>query len=169
MNLFRHLVSRHCHPSRYPTSLRLADNEAYFYLYDIHGNLRGYQKYNPLYEKKNTNNPKLARYFTHSRVPSVWGLETLDYNDAYLFVTEGVFDACRVHTFGRNCVAVLGCTPNKLKEQLMLLPFITVALCDGDKAGKALARCTDRSVMMPEGEDVSSVDEEWLSRTLVDY
>lgn len=121
---------------------------ATFLLYNLGGQLKGYQRYQPSSEGQ--------KYFTYSSEPSIFGLSELDYSLDTLYVTEGIFDAMCLGYLG-NSVAVLCNNPKRLREQLAVLPFHTVAVCDGDEAGRRLAKFTDSAVYLPEGEDVNSI------------
>ncbi len=138
MNLLNHLRSRGV---RDKVRLLGFDEEvAVFPLYNLSGQLVGYQNYRPDATKKKTNNPKDARYYTHTKVKTVWGLEYLNPYKPVLFLVEGVFDAVKLVELGFNAVATLGNDPVQLKEQLALLPYVKVAVCDNDPAGKKLAK-----------------------------
>lgn len=124
-----------------------------FPMYNLSGQLQGYQRYNYKAEKKKRNEGK---YYSYTSANSMFGLEFLDYSVPVLFVTEGVFDACTLMHFG-NAVAVLCNNPKQLKQQLSLLPFYTVAVCDGDSAGFKLRNYTNDYIILPENEDVNSI------------
>jgi DNA primase len=136
---------------------------AYFYLWNLSGQLTGYQQYKYLAPKKG-NNPKELRYFT--RGTGVWGLQYLNSSLSTLYVVEGVFDAVKLHNLGLNCIAALGNSPKHMKTWLNTLKYKTVAVCDGDRAGLELADCTDQSVVLPEGEDLGSLEEKLIIKLL---
>ena len=133
-----------------------------FPLYNLSGQLLGYQQYRPFAEtKQNPECPSEAKYFNYLPTNKVtaYGLESLNYDDPLLFVVEGVFDAVRFHNMGLNCLAVLSCDPKHLKEWLRLLPFYKVAVCDGGAAGLKLAKYGDLYFQCREGNDPASEGE----------
>jgi hypothetical protein len=79
-----------------------------FPLWNLSGQLVGYQQYRPSATKKKDNHPKMSRYFTwrKNKVVGVWGLESWNLSNT-LFVTEGTFDACRLTYLGYSAVATL--------------------------------------------------------------
>jgi len=145
---------------------------ASFLLWDLSGRLVGYQTYNPLGSKNPRNDPHGGKYFTYThmenrekkvRTPGVWGLESFNpVSDRVLFLTEGVFDAVRLHNLGLSAVAVLANSPKLLKPWLRILPVVTVAVCDGDAAGKQLAGVADSAVYVEAGKDLGDLTEREL-------
>lgn len=112
MNLTEHLRSRHLDLELHRPMLDEVEGVATFYLWNLSGQLVGYQQYRPLGEKKPQNNPKEGKYFTYRKQPTlaVWGVESLKYPGS-VFVCEGVFDACRLTERGCAAVAVLSNNP----------------------------------------------------------
>lgn len=147
MTLYDHLLSRGLDPRRYPHSVRL-DPEAgiaSFLLWNLSGQLVGYQQYNPLGDKKQCNDRDLGKYYTYQKESlAVWGLETLSYRPDVLFLTEGVFDVVKFHQLGLPGVAVLQNNPKRLKSWTYALPRRVIAACDNDanKSGDKLKNCT---------------------------
>lgn len=162
-----HLLGRCLDPASYPTSLVHTDVDATFLLWDFSGRLCGYQVYNPSYPKNHYNTPRECRYFTYSTYQGVWGLEFP--LKGTVFVVEGVFDAARLHSLGHSAIAVLGNNPLGLKSFFECLPYRKVALCDGDKAGLLLASLAPEHEIMPDGEDVSSLESQQLNLILEKY
>lgn len=138
-----------------------------FYLFDFAGNLSGFQTYNPNGDKavrgsgrrqKETFKDK-AKYWTYvskgernRRLNVVWGLETLTLHKEVVFVTEGVFDAVKVHNFGMPALAVLSNDPcDDIMTQFSLLKRTktVVVLCDADAAGNKLAKLGHFSFRTP--------------------
>ncbi len=166
--MLTHLEDRHLTLSLYPTSLVVSEKEATFLLYDLSGRLNGYQVYNPSNLKK-ADNPREAKYFSwltkyHS---GVWGLEYP--LESPVFIVEGVFDAARLHTLGYSAIAVLANNPTHLNGWLRCLPYDTVSLCDGDKAGRKLDSVAKHVEYLPEGTDVSDIPIEQLINILEKY
>jgi DNA primase len=122
------------------------------------GQLVGYQTYKPAAPKQHKN-PRECRYFTYTNQKvTAYGLEYLSKdNGDVVFLVEGVFDACLLHELGYNALAVLSCDPKHLKEWLALLPYYKVALCDGDDAGRKLAKYADYALDCPLGKDPSDL------------
>lgn len=81
-------------------------------------------------------------------------------------MTEGIFDAISVRNTGRACVAVLSNNPKQLRNWFSSLSCETVAVCEGDKAGKMLSRNCDSSIYLPEGEDANSMEIEALEKII---
>lgn len=167
MDMVQHLKDRWFDPILYPT-VSVDGTEMTLPLYNMSGKMVGYQTYNPTLPKCHVDDPRQARYFTWVTKPSgsknselaVWGLETVHWADSVLFLTEGVFDACRLHWYGLPAVAVLSNNPVHLVDWLKALPSKKVACVQGDSAGLKLAKYGDRSVMLPEGKDVGDLNED---------
>jgi hypothetical protein len=177
MNMHEHLLDRNFDVTKYP-GVAVTEETVTFPLWNLSGQMVGFQCYNPSQPKHEVGDPRLQKYFSWVTKPTasknaelaVWGLETVHWADRVLFLTEGVFDACRLHMFGLPAVAVMSNNPAHLTGWLMGLPSTKVACVQGDKAGKALAKYGDRCVMLPDGKDVGDLDnreflrlfEEWL-------
>lgn len=169
MDMSMHLESRFFTPSLY-TGVTITEEEMTVMLWNLSGQAVGYQVYNPHKPKK----AKLQRdmkYFTQMTTGqnAVWGIETVGWMNDILFVTEGIFDACRLHRFGLPAVAVLGSNPQHLVSWFKALPCKTIACCQGDKAGLLLSLTTDSAIFLPEGEDVSSLPEEKFQELFSPY
>lgn len=159
-NMALHLAQRHFNPAFY-TGVTVTDTQLTVMLWNLSGQAVGYQVYSPLNPKK-AGNLEEAKYFTHATKgkDAVWGLETVGWSSPFVFITEGILDAARLHSIGLPAVAVLGNNPKSMSGWIMELPHKTVAAVQGDKAGLMLALNTDRAVFLPEGEDVGSLPEE---------
>lgn len=158
-----HLKKRGIDPEKTKVIIDEETEDTYFYLYNLSGQLVGYQKYNPNYPKINTNNPKLAKYFTHSteNMISVWGLESLNLNDEFIFLVEGIFDAARIQESGYPALALLCNNPDKsLKSWLKTLPQKKIVIYDNDEAGKKLIKVGDFAYTVPVGKDVNDLNPE---------
>jgi DNA primase len=139
-----------------------------FPLRTVTGQLIGYQQYNWNADKLRNNDTK-GKYWTYRRkdILTAWGLEFVDLSSTEpLYLVEGIWDAISVFNTGRRCLAVLSNNPQQLKPWLSTLPCTTIALCDGDKAGKMLARVCDRKIILPEGVDPNDMSKEDLIRFL---
>lgn len=167
MCLNDHLLSRYLDVTKY-SNVDLDGAQATFPLWNMSGKMVGYQTYNPTLPKVHVDNPREARYFTWVTKPSaspnselaVWGLETVHWTDKVLFLTEGVFDAARLHWHGLPAVAVLGNNPKPLLSWLYALPSHKVACVQGDQAGMKLAKFGDSALFLPTGHDVGDLSEE---------
>lgn len=166
MSMHEHLLSRFFDPSLY-SGVAVTEDTATFPLWNLSGQFVGYQTYNPSQPKKEVGDPKLQKYFSWVTKPcasknaelAVWGLETVHWTDKVLFLTEGVFDAARLHWHGLPAVACLSNNPAHLTGWLMGLPSRKVACVQGDAAGKKLAKYGHECVMLPEGKDVNDLSE----------
>ena len=146
MNMKEHLSRRGVYER--VLLLSVTDEVAVFPLYNLSGQLVGYQNYRPDATKKKTNDPREARYFTRVSEKTVWGLEYLNPLKPHLFVVEGIFDAVKLVELGLNAVAVLSNDPKAVAYMLWSLPYTTIALCDNDAAGLKLAKyCKTHKVL----------------------
>lgn len=149
-----HLSSRYYLLDRYSQTWIDQQQEVFtFPLWNLSGQLVGYQQYRPNGDKKQRRNPKEGKYFTYVSPGQigVWGLDVLDPSDRRLFVTEGVFKSCRLHNFGLNSIAVLGNNPKKLIPWLCSMGYEIICICDGDTAGKKLAKLGHKAILLPDG------------------
>ena len=139
-----------------------------FPLWNLSGRLCGYQQYNWKSHKK-MRNDKYGKYWTYRTKESIscYGLEFLDYSQNILYVVEGVWDAVSMINAGYNCIATLSNDPKWLRNWLKVLPFKTVGLCDGDKAGKKLGNSCSEVVILPEGRDVNDMRVSELKEILI--
>ena len=168
MNLSSHLESRHMDVSRY-SSIHLDEENGLvlFLLWNLSGQLVGYQQYRPSASKKGQNNPRENRYYTsihgnrNEKPLAVWGLETLAYRKDLLVICEGVFDACRLHNQGIPAIATLTGTPRHLDLWLFSLgrKLYTVPDDHGSKLGRYeelqlppdrgdLGECTEEEIIV---------------------
>ena len=141
--------------------------DVYFFLYNLSGKMVGYQKYNAEYEKtgqSNLSDPRMAKYFTwvteegRGKAIGVWGLESTDFQDDFLFVTEGIFDDARIHEAGYPAIATLCNNPSdSLKSWLATLPQKKIVIYDNDVAGKKLKKVGDYSFTVPHGKDMNDL------------
>lgn len=167
-----HLHSRHMNLELHQPVLDEVENVATFYLWNLSGQLVGYQQYRPDGEKKPQNNPKLGKYFTYRHQPTVavWGVESLHLTPHVVFLTEGVFDAARLTERGVSALAVLSCNTGwDLRNWLGMLNRKVVSVCDGDKAGGMLAKFGDVSLCSLGGKDLGESDESFVTMLLNEY
>jgi len=164
MNLKEHLLSRHCNLELHRPVLNEEECTATFYLWNLSGKLVGYQQYKPLGDKKTPNNPKDGKYFTMRKSPTlaVFGVESLHLSKT-VFLTEGVFDACRLTNLGYSALAVLSNDQKpELRDWLLSLNRKVVAVCDNDSAGKRLAKFGTHAVFT-EDHDLGDSSQEYVN------
>lgn len=170
----RHLKSRNLNLSLY-SGTSVTGESVTFPLWNLSGQMVGYQVYQPDKPKCHHGPPRDQRYYTYvSRygggqpAAAVWGLETWRPSKP-LFLCEGVFDACRLHNAGISAIAVLGADPVHLKSWLGSLPNAKVAVVQGDAAGRKLAKYGDLSIRLPEGKDVGDLAKAEFKTIFADY
>jgi DNA primase len=141
-------------PKLYRLSKCYSTNKITFFLYNLSGQIVGYQHYRPLrIDKKGRNNPYLGRYFTKlpKSVIGVFGLELLNPKDKRVFVVEGIFKAGVLHRLGYNAIAVLGSSPDPLQGwfKAMRGQWDLIAIGDADKAGNQFVRIVGKGFQSP--------------------
>lgn len=169
--LLQHLEKRHLDVKLHRPVLDEVERVATFFLYNLSGELVGYQQYRPDADKTNKNNPKDSRYFTYRKKPTVavWGVESLHLTPKVVFVTEGVFDAARLTKRGVSAVAVLSNDPTQdLRNWLSCLNRRVVAVCDNDEAGRKLAKFGDVCVFT-EDHDLGDSSDEFVDKLLEEF
>lgn len=186
MILREHLLSRGMQPDRPGLILDEKNGIATFLLYNLSGQLVGYQQYNPNGTKQIRNDEKqrdLLKYFTFvgdegdgsragKKKLAVWGLETVVSQDDTIFLTEGVFDAVKLQNVGLPALAVLANDPRQLKPFLFALGKRVIAVCDDDDAGRKLASLAHVALCVPAPyHDLGEMPQEavlpWLKSMLV--
>ena len=171
MTLTEHLRSRHLDLELHRPVVDDVADLATFYLYNLSGQLVGYQQYRRSGEKKPQNNPKEGKYFTYRKMPTlaVWGVESLHLNTKVVFVTEGVFDAARLTERGFPALAVLSNNPTAdLANWLACLNRRVVVVADNDVAGRKLAKfghCCEFTT----DKDLGDSSEEYVDNLLATY
>lgn len=166
--LAQHLKRRHLDVTLHNPVLDDVERVATFYLWNLSGQLVGYQQYRPEGIKKPQNNPKEGKYFTYRKMPtlSVWGVESLYLTPHVLFLTEGVFDAARLTERGVSAVAALSNNPTAdFRNWLSCLNRRVVAVCDNDDAGRRLAKFGDVAVYTEE-HDLGDSSEEYVTQLM---
>lgn len=166
-DMVSHLKHRGIDPDKTQVVIDEKTQDVYFYLFNMSGQMVGFQKYNPNYPKqvKNGIDPRLAKYFTwvtdegNGKKIAVWGLETIDMNkDEFFFITEGIFDIARIHEAGYPGIAVLCNDPSEsLKNWLYILPQKKIVIYDNDKAGVKLKKIGDLAFTVPTGKDMNDL------------
>lgn len=144
-NLIDHLKERHLETDLYQfITIDPKEGVVTFPLWNLSGQMVGYQVYRPGADKKKKNHPKEGRYYTFlsgdkkSKAFGVWGMESLSYSSGYLVVCEGIFDACRLHNHGIPCIAILSSDTKYFKNLLTCLgrKIIVVEDDHGSKLGQ---------------------------------
>lgn len=153
-----HLRTRGVDPSQIKVIMDKQNNMATFLLYNLSGQLIGYQRYNPNGNKKEHGDTLAAKYFTWVTKESpatsklaVWGVENIDKNNPNLYVAEGIFDAVKLKNAGLPAIAVLTNNPKLLKSWFTILNKHTVSITDNDDAGRKLGNITDETYPVPAG------------------
>lgn len=154
MRLKHHLKERGMNPDLYKPAYGYSAGKVTFYLYNLTGQLVGYQHYRPMAGKKRQrNDPKFGRYFTYcpAQTIAVFGLECLDPTKDVLYVTEGVFKAAVLHRLGYNAIAVLTSTPKHMKSWFRILKrqYNLIAIGDADDAGRKLVNIVGNGFQSP--------------------
>lgn len=150
------------------------ERTATFLLYNLTGQLVGYQQHRPDADKSPKKlGPKHARYFTYRKQPThgVFGLESLYQGKGPVFLTEGVFDACRLTSLGQSALAVCCNNPPKdFVNWLLLLQRKVVVVADNDVAGRKLVKFGDFVEFCPElGQDLSDCSQDFVNYLLNKY
>jgi hypothetical protein len=161
--LTQHLNKRHCNLQLHRPWLDEENHVATFPLWNLSGQMVGYQQYRPNANKEKNNHPSEGRYFTFRKMPTLclFGVESLHLTPNVVFLTEGVFDACRLTERGVSALAVLSCDVNKeVRGWLKSLNRLVVAVCDDDAAGRKLAKFGDVAVTMGSHDLGDATDEE---------
>ncbi len=161
MTLEEHLKWRHLDLNLHRPVLDEENDVATFYLWNLSEQLVGYQQYRRNANKVQKNDTK-GRYFTFRKLPTVavWGVESLHLTPKIVFVTEGIFDACRLTEKGISAIAILSNDSScDIKNWLFMLNRKIVAVCDNDKAGKKLQKFGDEAVFMDEKDLGDASDE----------
>lgn len=153
MKLIEHLKERGMNPKLYKFSRSYSAATITFFLYNLSGQLVGYQQYRPKVLDKKINNIKLGRYYTYlpREVDGGFGLEQLNPSKRTIYVTEGVFKAAVLHRLGFNAIAVLTATPKRLKPwfRIMRQTWTLIAIGNNDKAGKKLVNTVGNGFQSP--------------------
>jgi hypothetical protein len=172
MTVLSHLQSRYLDTDLHRVWVDETEGVATFPLWNLSGQMAGFQQYRPLADKQKSNHPRDSRYFTYrkNRVVGVWGLESWNLSDT-LFVTEGVFDAARITCRGRSAIATLS---NDLDDSHKRWLWIVrkyrrvVTVCDNDAAGRKLAKYGHLFHVVESG-DLGDASEDYVESLLKEY
>jgi hypothetical protein len=169
--ILEHLKDRHVDVDLHRPVIDEVNRVSVFYLYNLSGAIIGYQQYRPDRDKVRNNHPTEARYFTYRKQPTlaVFGVETLHLTPNVVFLTEGVFDACRLTERGYSALAALSNDPARdLSNWLSMLNRKVVAVCDNDNAGRRLAKFGDVSVFTND-KDLGEESDDYVTNLLKEY
>ena len=172
MNVLQHLHSRYFDTKLHTHWVDEDEGVATFPLWNLSGQLVGYQQYRPSAGKQKDNHPKMSRYFTYrkNKVVGVWGLESWKLSNV-LFVTEGTFDACRLTSLGYSAIATLSNDVDDSTSRWlwMVRKFRRiVAVCDNDAAGRRLAKYGHLSHVVESG-DLGDATDVYVSNLIKEY
>lgn len=171
MDLTQHLKDRHLNVALHRPAVDHDNTVVTFMLWNLSGQLCGYQQYRPNADKQPQNDPRNGRYFTYSKkdTVAVWGVESLDLTPGLVFVTEGVFDAARLTERGVSAVAVLSNNPSSsVRNWLKSLGRKVVAVCDNDAAGRKLASVGDQHVFT-QGKDLGDSSDDFVDQLVKQF
>lgn len=173
-NLLSHLKERHLNLELYSHYLCDEGKTVTFPLWNLSGQMVGFQQYTPFQPKNDKSlKPRELRYYTlltktdnKLQMLGAFGLDLLNPEQKYVFVCEGVFDACRLHNRGLNALALLACDPKPLKSWLWSMGYVVVPVCEGDDAGQKLQKLanSDLVVYLPENKDLGDLTEEEVDK-----
>lgn len=170
-DLREHLLSRYVDFSRH--TVYMSGSKATFMLYNLSGQIVGYQQYNPLAPDVSSNAIDGRYYTRRSKHISIFGLETLKEDTRILFITEGIFDAMRLTSKGCSCIALLTNAPNSsMKNLLECLPYRKVLVADNDKGGAVLISALKyivSEVIIPPYKDLGNAPEEYVRTITTNY
>lgn len=168
----QHLIERRLNPDEHYCYISEADRCATFLLWNLSGQLVGYQRYNPDKDKKKANEEEESRYYSFvgdettvsndapkrgKKRIAIWGVHTLSLS-RIVFLSEGIFNAVIPYNLGFSSLGLLTSNPVHVKNFLTMLNRPKIAVCDGDVAGVKLMKFADYGVVLSKGQDLSSLD-----------
>lgn len=181
----QHLKKRYMNTHLHKVWVSEENRCATFPLWNLSGQMVGYQRYQPDKSKTQNNDPTEGRYFTRAgsnevgtystekwaKGPvAVWGLEAWNLSST-LFLTEGIFDAARVTDRGYAALAVLSYAVSpQLKNWLYIVKQVrqVVCVCDNDESGLKLAKYGHKAHVVPDG-DLGSSTQDYVDQLLEEY
>lgn len=172
LNLEKHLYDRRLDADLHTVWTDADERTIVFPLWNLSGQLVGYQQYRPDVASKKINDPRLSRYFTYRNkdAVAVWGLESWS-RPGPLFVTEGVFDASRLTWNGAAAVALVSNDPNSATRawfRIVRAMRPVVAVCDDDAAGRKLAK-VGHTAHVVEGGDMGDQTDKYARELIEEY
>jgi hypothetical protein len=171
MTIEQHLKQRRLDTYIHKTWIDKEKDIATFALWNLSGQLIGYQRYNPEGSKK-ANTPADAKYYTFCNSQSaLWGLESFTFSNT-LFVCEGVFDAAAITSLGYSAIAVFSNNPSApVRNWLYIVKQSRkiVTICDNDEPGKKLARYGHCSHQVSGYKDLGDSPVEYVESVIRQY
>jgi len=171
-NIHQHLKDRHLNVELHRPIVDEVEHCASFILWNLSGQLVGYQQYRPLSNKKPFNDPKESKYFTYIKQPTVtvWGLESFYISNGPIFITEGLFDAARLTNKNQTAFAMLcGNPPKDYYNWLHSLNRPIVAVCDNDPEGKKLAKFANYFEISQGSKDLGDSSDDYVNWLISKY
>jgi hypothetical protein len=170
--MLEHLKSRHLDYNLHTVWLSEQELIATFPLWNLSGQMVGYQQYRPDKDKRPNNNPKHGRYFTKLKDGKVglWGMESWNLSNT-LFLTEGVFDAARLTEYKVSALAVLSSDVSESTKRWLWCVRQTrkvVCVCDNDSAGYKLQKL-GHTFVIAEGKDIAESSDTFVQAILHKY
>lgn len=181
----QHLKERYMDTNLHTVWVSEENRCATFPLWNLSGQMVGYQRYQPDEDKLMHNDPTTGRYFTRcgskdvgtygkeqwSRGPvGMWGLESWNLSNT-LFITEGIFDACRITYYGYSAMAVLSYALSDSQRNWVWTIRQTrpvVCVCDNDSSGRKLGRF-GHSMVTVDGHDLGDASEDYVKELVSEY
>jgi len=170
MKLYEHLKLREMDMTLHQVWLDEEFFCATFPLWNLSGQMVGIHQYRPDRSKVVRNNPRESRYFTMNpqKAVAVWGMESWNLSNT-LFITEGVFDACRLTNHGYSAIAVFSYSISKSTLRwLNILNRPKVAICDNDASGLKLKKYFNDFHVVENG-DLGDSSEDYVKSLLKNY
>lgn len=165
-----HLRSRHVDFIRVSPNYDNEERSATFLLWNLSGQLVGYQRYMPDRDKTRNNDPTQNRYFTRMCRPNVWGVEYLNLSPDLVFVSEGIFDAIRFINRGYSAIAILSGDPSpQIRTWIRMLGRTLIVAGDNDNvavSGKKLLNLSKKNVTPIDSHDFGDASEQEIDISL---
>ncbi len=155
----------------------LSSEVATILLYNLCGQIVGYQRYNPSFpsafpgdgKQSNLRDRRYYNYVTKGQI-GLFGVETFSLHAPCVFITEGIFDACRLTNKGACAFAMLTNNPStSMRNFLSSLGKPVVAICDNDTAGIKLQKCGHYFEYVRDAKDLGDSSEEFVEYLLDKY
>lgn len=171
MKMSEHLEQRHFDTDLHKVWIDEKERCATFPLWNLSGQMVGYQRYRPEGTKTKRRDWSSKYYpIITPEMFAIWGLESWHLSNT-LFITEGVFNASHVTYYGHSAIAVLSCSLSAAQKNWLWTIRKTrpvVAICDNDDSGLMLARYGHEFHVVPEG-DLGDASEEYVLNLLKEY